>query len=86
MYSLNYPVSAVRTKIRQEFERRRFVAQLPVVDVLLTQSHVEFQVCVSIRILAKGASKPARDGIGTRGLRRWRKFNMDMVRHILTDI
>ena len=86
MYSLNYPVSAIRTKIRQEFERHRFVAQLPVVDVLLTQSHVEFQVCVSIRFLARGASKPARGGIGIRGLRGWRKFNVDMVQRMLTDI
>jgi len=44
MYSLNMPVSAIRTKLRQEFERHRFVSQLPVVDVLLFQSHSEFQV------------------------------------------
>jgi hypothetical protein len=44
MYSLNLPVSTVRTKIRQEFERHRYVAQLQTVDVLLFQSHAEFQV------------------------------------------
>lgn len=44
MYSLQLPVSAIRTKIRQEFERHRYVNQLPVVDVLLFQSHSEFQV------------------------------------------
>lgn len=44
MYSLNIPVSAIRTKIRQEFEKHRYVSQLPVVDVLLYQSHAEFQV------------------------------------------
>lgn len=44
MYSLNMPVSAIRTKIRQEFERHRYVAQLPAVDVLIFQSHQEFQV------------------------------------------
>ena len=44
MYSLNMPVSALRTKMRQEFERHRFVRQLPVVDMLITQSHMEFQV------------------------------------------
>ncbi|EFR03497.1 hypothetical protein MGYG_06495 [Nannizzia gypsea CBS 118893] len=43
MYSLQLPVSAIRTKIRQEFERHRYVNQLPVVDVLLFQSHSEFQ-------------------------------------------
>lgn len=43
MYTLNLPVSALRTKIRQEFERHRYVAQLPAVDVLLFKSDSEFQ-------------------------------------------
>jgi len=43
MYSLNVPVSAIRTKIRQNFERHRFVNQLNAVDVLLFQSHSEYQ-------------------------------------------
>jgi len=43
MYSLNIPVSAIRTKIRQNFERHRYVNQLSVVDVLLFQSHSEYQ-------------------------------------------
>lgn len=45
MYSLNIPVSAIRTKIRQEFEKHRYVKQLSVIDVLLFQSNAEFQVC-----------------------------------------
>jgi len=44
MYSLNIPVSALRTKMRQEFERHRYVNQIGVVDVLLMQSHAEYQV------------------------------------------
>lgn len=44
MYSLNMPVSQVRTKIRQEFERHRYVSQMPVVDMLLFQCHAEYQV------------------------------------------
>jgi hypothetical protein len=44
MYSLNIPVSALRTKMRQEFERHRFVNKITVVDMLLFQSHAEFQV------------------------------------------
>jgi hypothetical protein len=44
MYSLNMPVSKIRTKIRSEFEKHRYVNQLGVVDVLLFQSHSEFQV------------------------------------------
>ncbi|KAG2418764.1 NADH-ubiquinone oxidoreductase 14.8 kDa subunit [Aspergillus terreus] len=43
MYSLNMPVSAIRTKVRQEFEKHRYVKQLSAVDVLLFQSHAEFQ-------------------------------------------
>lgn len=38
------PVSSIRTKIRQEFERHRYVSQLKTVDVLLFNSHAEFQV------------------------------------------
>ena len=44
MYSLNMPVSNIRTKIRQEFERHRYVSQTKTVDVLLFNSHQEFQV------------------------------------------
>lgn len=44
MYALDMPVSAIRTKVRQEFERHRYVNKLSVVDVLLFQSHSEFQV------------------------------------------
>ncbi|KAF2841643.1 NADH dehydrogenase, alpha subcomplex, subunit 6 [Patellaria atrata CBS 101060] len=43
MYSLNMPVSRLRTKMRQEFERHRYVSQLKTVDVLLMHSHMEFQ-------------------------------------------
>jgi hypothetical protein len=50
MYSLNMPVSAIRTKVRQEFEKHRYVSQLPAVDVLLFQSHAEFQVSPGIMI------------------------------------
>jgi hypothetical protein len=44
MYSLNKPVAQLRTKMRQEFERHRYVSQIGVVDMLLFQSHAEFQV------------------------------------------
>ena len=44
MYSLNMPVSAIRTKIRQEFERHRYVSQIKTVDVLLFNSNQEYQV------------------------------------------
>lgn len=48
MYSLNVPVSAIRTKIRQQFEKHRYVSQINVVDVLLYKSHAEFQVRISL--------------------------------------
>lgn len=44
MYSLNMPVSALRTKMREEFERHRYVNKVAMVDVLLFKSHAEFQV------------------------------------------
>ena len=44
MYSLGMPVSQLRTKMRQEFERHRYVNQIGVVDMLLFQSHAEYQV------------------------------------------
>ena len=46
MYSLNMPVSKIRTKVRQQFEKHRYVKQLSAVDVLLAQSNMEFQVGV----------------------------------------
>lgn len=44
MYSLNMPVSKIRTKVREQFERHRYVAQLPTVDVLISHSLMEYQV------------------------------------------
>jgi hypothetical protein len=44
MYSLNMPVSKLRTKVREEFEKHRYVRNLAAVDILLQQNHAEFQV------------------------------------------
>ncbi|KAH8895055.1 hypothetical protein GQ53DRAFT_744489, partial [Thozetella sp. PMI_491] len=43
MYSVPHPVSAIRTRIRQEFERHRYVNKLSVVDVLLFQGNADYQ-------------------------------------------
>ncbi|PVH94994.1 NADH dehydrogenase, alpha subcomplex, subunit 6 [Periconia macrospinosa] len=43
MYSLNLTISQLRTKVRQEYERHRYVNQLKTIDVLLFNSHQEFQ-------------------------------------------
>lgn len=45
MYSLNMPISKIRTKVREEFEKNRYVNSLPAVNVLIMQSDMEFQVC-----------------------------------------
>ncbi|RCI10300.1 hypothetical protein L249_8467 [Ophiocordyceps polyrhachis-furcata BCC 54312] len=43
MYNMPLRVSAIRTRIRQEFERNRYVNKLPVVDMLIFKSHAEYQ-------------------------------------------
>ncbi|KAJ3469018.1 hypothetical protein MRS44_003083 [Fusarium solani] len=43
MYNMPMPVSTIRTRMRQEFERHRFANKLSVVDVLLFKSHAEYQ-------------------------------------------
>jgi hypothetical protein len=50
MYTLNMPVSTIRTKMRQEFERHRYVTKLKTVDVLIYNSHAEFQVRILRRL------------------------------------
>ncbi|CAJ2506346.1 Uu.00g004760.m01.CDS01 [Anthostomella pinea] len=43
MYSIPFEVAIIRTRMRQEFERHRYVNKLPVVDVLLMQNNAEYQ-------------------------------------------
>ncbi|KEZ41528.1 hypothetical protein SAPIO_CDS7687 [Scedosporium apiospermum] len=43
MYNVPLPVSALRTRVRQEFERHRFVNKLAVVDVLIMKNNAEYQ-------------------------------------------
>lgn len=54
MYSLGMPVSQLRTKMRSEFERHRYVNQIGTVDKLLYESHAEFQVCSDTREVILG--------------------------------
>ncbi len=44
MYNIPFPISTLRTRVREEFERHRFVNKLSVVDVLLVQNNAEYQV------------------------------------------
>lgn len=64
MYSLNMPVSSIRTKVRQEFERHRYVSQLKTVDVLLMNSHQEFQVSSRTRREKKVGPSDAIEYVG----------------------
>jgi precorrin-4 methylase len=59
MYTLNIPVSTIRTKMRQEFERHRYVSKLKTTDVLIYNSHAEFQVRTSGRV---GCDTDVEDG------------------------
>lgn len=43
LYELDMPVASIRTKIRQEFERQRFVSDLEVNNVLYAKGQMEFQ-------------------------------------------
>lgn len=43
LYAVNFPASAVRAKVRQEFERNMLVDDLETVDILLLKGHQEFQ-------------------------------------------
>ncbi|KAK9460983.1 uncharacterized protein V1516DRAFT_674659 [Lipomyces oligophaga] len=43
LYKLDMPLATVRAKLRQEFERQRFVSNLPVISVLYAQGQMEYQ-------------------------------------------
>ncbi|KAI1247273.1 hypothetical protein MGN70_011160 [Eutypa lata] len=43
MYNIPFPISTLRTRVRQEFEKHRFVNKQSIVDVLLMQNNAEYQ-------------------------------------------
>ncbi|CAI2172872.1 510_t:CDS:2 [Funneliformis geosporum] len=47
-YLLDLPISAVRAKIREEFEKNRFVADLRVIDILIFKGRAEYQETVNM--------------------------------------
>lgn len=47
LYELDMPVSTVKTKIRQEFERQRFITNIGVANQLLLKGQLEFQELVN---------------------------------------
>lgn len=47
LYELDMPVSNIKTKIRQEFERQRFVNKLDVQNVMYAKGQMEFQEIIN---------------------------------------
>lgn len=47
LYELDMPVSSVKTKIRQEFERQRYVDSIDVGNVLVMKGQMEFQELIN---------------------------------------
>lgn len=47
MYEMDVPVGIVRTKVREMFERNRYVEDMRVRNILLAQGHNEFQETVN---------------------------------------
>ena len=44
MYTIPFPISTIRTRMRQQFERHRLVNKISVVDMLIMQNNAEYQV------------------------------------------
>lgn len=47
LYALNVPASAIRAKIRNDFERNKNVTDLQTIDILLTKGYMEYQETVN---------------------------------------
>ncbi|CAH1757925.1 11822_t:CDS:2 [Entrophospora sp. SA101] len=43
LFFLNIPVSAIRAKIREEFEKNRYVTDLGVIDILIFKGRSEYE-------------------------------------------
>lgn len=43
MYNLEVTTPQLRQRIRREFEKNRFVSQLPAIDILLFKSRLEYE-------------------------------------------
>lgn len=47
LYAINFPASAIRAKVRHEFERNSLIDDLETVDILLLKGQQEFQETVN---------------------------------------
>lgn len=48
IHEINMPTSAVRAKIREQFEQHRYVEDLQVRDVLLAKGQMEYQETMNV--------------------------------------
>ncbi|KAG0902443.1 hypothetical protein G6F26_007817 [Rhizopus arrhizus] len=48
IHEINLPTSAVRSKIREEFERHKFVENLEVRDILFAKGQMEYQEVMNV--------------------------------------
>ncbi|CAI5758896.1 unnamed protein product [Candida verbasci] len=47
LYELDMPTSVIKTKIRQEFERQRFINDINITNVLYMKGQMEFQELIN---------------------------------------
>ncbi|CAG8511201.1 8983_t:CDS:2 [Racocetra fulgida] len=69
-YLLDFPVATARAKIREEFEKNRYVSDLRVIDVLIFKGRAEYQETLNnwkmdthiMRYFSKDESPPKPEG------------------------
>ncbi|CAG8687942.1 16485_t:CDS:2, partial [Cetraspora pellucida] len=69
-YLLDFPVATARAKIREEFEKNRYVSDLRVIDVLIFKGRAEYQETLNnwkmdshiMRYFSKEESPPKPEG------------------------
>ncbi|CAG8788130.1 10015_t:CDS:2, partial [Gigaspora rosea] len=69
-YLLDFPVATARAKIREEFEKNRYVSDLKVIDVLIFKGRAEYQETLNswkmdthiMRYFSKEESPPKPEG------------------------
>ncbi|KAK9378966.1 NADH dehydrogenase, alpha subcomplex, subunit 6 [Kockiozyma suomiensis] len=47
LYQAEIPLAVGRSKLRQEFERQRYVTSLPVISILIAKGNMEYQETVN---------------------------------------
>ncbi|ODV64019.1 NADH dehydrogenase [ubiquinone] 1 alpha subcomplex subunit 6 ASCRUDRAFT_53355 [Ascoidea rubescens DSM 1968] len=47
LYELNMPISSVKTKIRQNFERNRYISDLSIINIIYMKGQMEYQESIN---------------------------------------